>query len=373
MSESRLEIWTAATLFAVCLLVAVPAVSAQLGDGAAAEGPAWLWWACYLGFLAVVVLIFVDWKPGLRRPEWLLTTLALCAAGAVLLAPRTGFTPVLLVFVTAFAATLAARWFTVAMLVVNSAIVALAAMLVNAPVSEVTLSALIYASLQACAVWAVWTQRRAAETGERLAVANTELRAATALLAESSRETERLRISRELHDVIGHQLTALVLELEVASHHEGDGAKEHVLRARGLAKELLGDVRTAVGELRSRPARLCETITEMVTDLPRPRVHVTVAEDLEPSGEYTIALIRCAQEAVTNAIRHSGAENLWLRIERTPAGEITLSAEDDGRGAELLRAGNGLTGVRERIEQLGGRVSFESRPGFRIDATVPAP
>ncbi|RBM21029.1 two-component sensor histidine kinase [Prauserella sp. PE36] len=370
MSESRLEIWTAASLVAVSLLVAVPVVIDLFGDATATTGPAWAWWACYLGYLALLGLIFAGFA---RRPVIVLVPLALCAAGTVLLAARAGFTPILLVFVTACAATLASRRLTAAFLAANTGVVALAVVVAGGPFPDVALTSLVYAALQTCSVWAVWSERRERTARERLAVANTELRAATALLAESSRSRERLRIARELHDLLGHQLTALVLELEVASHHRGDAAAEHVLRARGLARELLGDVRTAVGELRSRPPRLREALAEIVADLPRPRVHLSVADDIEPDEECAVTLIRCVQEVVTNAIRHSEAENLWLRVDRAESGEITLRAEDDGRGAELLRIGNGLTGVRERVEQLGGRVSFESRPGFRVDATVPAP
>ncbi|MFF5987175.1 sensor histidine kinase [Prauserella flavalba] len=373
MSESQLEIWTAASLVAVSLLVAVPVVVDLFGDGTATTGPAWAWWICYLGYLALLGLIFLDNATVVRRPVIVLVPLALCAAGTVLLAARAGFTPILLVFVTACAATLGSRRLTAVYLVANTGVVALAAAIAGGSLPEVGLTALVYAALQTCSVWAVWSEQRERTARERLAVANTELRAATALLAESSRSTERLRIARELHDLVGHQLTALVLELEVASHHRGDAAADHVRRARGLARELLGDVRTAVGELRSRPPRLREALTEIVADLPRPRVHLSVADDLEPDEECAVTLIRCVQEVVTNAIRHSEAENLWLRVDRAGSGEITLRAEDDGRGAELLRIGNGLTGVRERVEQLGGRVSFESRSGFRLDATVPAP
>ncbi|WP_199431260.1 sensor histidine kinase [Qaidamihabitans albus] len=373
MSESRLETWGAASLVVVCLLVGAPVLVSELTGGDLTTGPGWLWSACYVGYLVLLGLIFTDSAFARLHPVRLLVALTLCGAGAVLLAPRAGWTPILLVFVTAFAAHIASRRVTLVLLVANSGLVALVATINGGGPADAVLGALIYAMLQACSVWAVWSQLREAAASERLAVANTELRAATALLAESSRSTERLRIARELHDLVGHQLTALVLELEVAAHREGRDAAEHVLRARGLAKDLLGDVRTAVGELRARPPELREALREIVADLPRPRVHLTVDEDVEPDEACAATLIRCTQEVVTNAIRHAEAENLWIHVGHSGSGGITLSARDDGRGVVLLRAGNGLTGVRERVEQLGGAVSFDGRSGFRLDATVPAP
>src|SRR6185437_15600813 len=79
---------------------------------------------------------------------------------------------------------------------------------------------------------------------------NSELRATRALLAESSRISERMRIARELHDLVGHHLTALSLNLEVAGHHVTEPAAEHVGKAQATAKQLLADVREVVSELR---------------------------------------------------------------------------------------------------------------------------
>ncbi|MEU6642343.1 histidine kinase [Saccharomonospora sp. NPDC046836] len=371
MTESRLELWGVASLLVVCLLVSAPVLLSQLAGENLTVGPVWLWWMCYLGYLALLLLLLTESAVARRRPGALLTLLTLCGAGAVLLAPRAGFIAILLVFVTAVSAHMASQRMTVALLIVNSALVALTAAFQGGEATDILLSALIYAMLQACSVWAVWSQRRETAAKERLAVAITELKATTALLAESSRSAERLRIARELHDLVGHQLTALVLELEVASHRSGPDANEHVVRSKALARDLLGDVRHAVGELRARPPQLHQALTEIVADLPHPRVHLSIDEDVEPDEACAAALIRCTQEVVTNAIRHAEAENLWITIGQAATGNITLSAHDDGRGAPLLRMGNGLTGLRERIEHLGGAVSFDGRSGFRIDATVP--
>ncbi|MEV5828756.1 sensor histidine kinase [Spirillospora sp. NPDC052242] len=365
MGDSRLERWGTACLLGVCLVIACPVALTQLGGERPTVGPVWLWWACYGLFLASLFVMFFA-----ERQGPLLGLVAVTAAVAVLLAPDVAWTAIVLVFVTAIAAHLAGPRTVALLLVGNSAVAGLAAVLRDGSVMDVVLSAAIYGMLQGSAIWGVLSERRNAETSERLAVVNTELRAATELLAESSRSGERLRIARELHDLVGHQLTALVLELEVAAHKADEPAKAHVERARGLARELLGDVRTAVGELRGRSVPLDRALREIVVDLPRPRVHLRVAE-VEPDEACAAALIRCVQEVVTNAIRHAGAENLWVNVEREGDG-VVLSARDDGRGTNALRLGNGLAGMKERVGQLGGDVSFDTRDGFGVRVRVPS-
>ncbi|MDV6011150.1 sensor histidine kinase [Haloechinothrix sp. LS1_15] len=370
MSDRRGEYWALGSMLAVWVLIGTPML---LTAGDLVAGPVWLWWACYLGYLAgyASIILTMEQRPGTARLG--LAVVVVCGAGVVLLAPRSVWTQILLVFTTAVAAYLLSRRAVIALLLANTALVALVVYLIGAPAMEVIVSAFIYAALQSCTVWAVWLQLRESEARERLSVVNTELRAATALLAESSRASERTRIARDLHDALGHQLTALNLELEVAAHRSQPPASEHVERARGLAKDLLAEVRAAVGELRAHSPRLRDALREMVADLPHPRVHLDVDDSLELSAEQSSALIRCAQEVITNTIRHSDADNLWITVGSGESGKVALTARDDGRGTPLLRLGNGLTGLRERVEQLGGAVTFESRAGFRVNAEVPVP
>lgn len=214
-----------------------------------------------------------------------------------------------------------------------------------------------------------------ARARNELARANAELRATRELLAESSRVTERARISGELHDVLGHSLTALNIHLEVARHVAEGRALEHVRKSQALAKSLLRDVREVVsaeradGEINVR--RAVETLVE---GLPYPRVHLRLAEDLavaDPASAHT--LLRCVQEIVTNTLRHSGAQNLWIEISREEDG-VAVEARDDGRGAEALRAGQGLTSMRRRLEEAGGRLRVDARPagGFAVNLWLPS-
>jgi signal transduction histidine kinase len=208
---------------------------------------------------------------------------------------------------------------------------------------------------------------------ERLTAANAELEATRELLAQSARIAERSRIARDLHDLLGHHLTALSLNLEIASHLTDGDARARVETAQSVTKLLLGDVRGVVGELRQERLDLPAALRKLAEGIPRPRIHVAFSPSLEIddplAGEV---LLRCAQELVTNTVRHAQAENLWLDISRNGGG-IEIHARDDGRGATAIRSGNGLAGMRERIEQRGGTLSVETAPGrgFAVTAILP--
>ncbi|HEX2678290.1 MAG TPA: sensor histidine kinase, partial [Polyangiales bacterium] len=215
-------------------------------------------------------------------------------------------------------------------------------------------------------------QASAREEQRRL---NSELRATRALLAESSRMSERLRISRELHDLLGHHLTALSLNLEVAGHLTEGKAQEHVRQSHTLAKLLLTDVREAVSEMREeRGIDLTNAMRVLAEGVPALDVHLELPDLLEVEDpEVAQVLLRCAQEIITNTVRHAGARNLWLTFERSADRQMAIHARDDGQGASELRQGNGLTGMRERLAQFGGRVDIVTGKGrgFALDALLP--
>ncbi|MFT3837329.1 MAG: sensor histidine kinase [Myxococcaceae bacterium] len=221
----------------------------------------------------------------------------------------------------------------------------------------------------AAALLAVREQR----AREALAQVNAELVATQAKLERSTRELERQRVSRELHDVLGHHLTALTLQLEVAKNVvEGKGL-EPVHRADELARGALTEVRKIVSELReSEPLDLRTALTRVTTSVPGLTVHLEAPGTDAIDGPRALAVLRCVQEAVTNAARHSGASNLWLAINVTD-GKLTVAARDDGRGTEKVAAGNGLNGLRERLGELGGELKLESAPGrgFTLTASLP--
>jgi signal transduction histidine kinase len=232
----------------------------------------------------------------------------------------------------------------------------------------------VNAAAQVIAVGGVHLLRREAEAAEALARSNGELRATQALLAESAAAAERLRISRELHDAWGHDLTALSLQLEYASHVSPQDARASVLEARDLTRSLLSKVRDVVGSLRRYDGHDIEPVLRALAEgAPQLQVHLDIprAIALQPA-ETAQTLMRSAQEIITNTLRHAGARNLWLSLAAEEDG-VRLVSRDDGRGAQRLRLGNGLIGLRERFEQHGGQIDFEGAwgRGFRVSGWIP--
>ncbi|WP_295364256.1 sensor histidine kinase [Arenimonas sp.] len=214
-------------------------------------------------------------------------------------------------------------------------------------------------------------QAQAREEQRRL---NAELRATRALLAESSRISERVRISRELHDLLGHHLTALSLNLEVAGHLTEGKAQEHVRQSHTLAKLLLTDVREAVSEMRQDGAvDLSGAIRTLAEGVPALDIRLDMPEPLlVEDPECAHVMLRCAQEIITNAVRHAGASTLWLSLSRDARG-LRIQARDDGAGADELAPGNGLRGMRERLAACGGQVDIITGrgKGFALDIRLP--
>lgn len=209
-----------------------------------------------------------------------------------------------------------------------------------------------------------------------LARANAELTATRDLLAENSRAAERLRISRDLHDTLGHHLTALSLQLDVASRLSEGKAADHIRQAHAITKLLLGDVRDVVSTLReTSKLNLAEAIRALAVQPSNARIHLAIPDEVVvDDAARAEAILRAVQEVLTNAARHAMADNLWLRLEPS-AGGLTLVARDDGRGAKAMTWGNGLRGMRERFEAFGGRVEAapSAEGGFEVRAFMPLP
>lgn len=203
---------------------------------------------------------------------------------------------------------------------------------------------------------------------------NSELRATQALLADNTRIAERVRIARELHDLVGHHLTALTLNLEVATHMVDGKALDHVQQAHSLAKLLLADVREVVSDMRvDDKVDLAAALRTLVSGVPEPQIHLDLPSELAMTDpQRAQVLLRCAQEMITNSVRHARAKNLWISLVHDVDG-VALTARDDGRGVGSVKVGNGLQGMTERLRQLGGELKIETSPGagFSLRAWVP--
>lgn len=207
-----------------------------------------------------------------------------------------------------------------------------------------------------------------------LSAAHAELLATQALLGDMVRDAERMRIARDLHDSVGHHLTALKLHLDIAVRQANEPVPEALRNASELAMSLLAEVRSVVSAERSvQSIDLQRALATLCAGIPRPRVVLTMDEacaDASPAQAH--ALFCSVQEAISNAMRHSSAATIKIDIVCSRDG-LTMRADDDGPGNAGLSEGNGLRGMRERAELLGGRMQAGwRRPhGFAIELTLP--
>ncbi len=220
-----------------------------------------------------------------------------------------------------------------------------------------------------------------AMTGVRQLVRTTiQLRQARATVAQLAANEERLRLARDLHDLLGHSLSLITLKSELAGRmlpDHPDKAAAQVADIEQVSRQALVDVRAAVSGYRRRTlagelagARTALTAAGVEADVP-----LEVPGAL-PAEQGETALAWALREAVTNVVRHSGARRCTVALtsRHTLDGPVVeLSVEDDGRGGSSAARGNGLTGLTERVEAAGGAVDVGpgTRGGFRLTARVP--
>lgn len=236
---------------------------------------------------------------------------------------------------------------------------------------ELSSSIVLYGLLQLFAISVVQRFMREQRQREETAALNRELIATRELLSQSAAQSERLRIARDLHDILGHHMTALILNLEVASHTADGQSKDKVEQSLALAKLLLGELRSTVSELRDDThINLEDSVRTLVADVPLPiEVDFSKAPAID-DVETAETLLRCTQEAITNVLRHSDASMARVSMDASE-GTWRLCVSDDGKGSDDIDAGNGLTGMRERVEKLGGELSwFRNGTGFHLQVAL---
>ena len=226
---------------------------------------------------------------------------------------------------------------------------------------------------------------RAVETANsELLSINAELISTRALLSESARAQERLSLSRDLHDVCGHKLTALKLTLRGRGDAGALEASERAL-CQTLTDELLSDIRAVVATLREHEGiDLAQALNQLGSGWKRPLVTVLIDPHVcVPNLDYAVALLRVAQEGLTNAARHSNAAKLEITLTQqlthsdaatliANPGDLILCVSDNGSGAPKLVRGNGLNGMAERLAALGGSLQItQLTPGLRLSARLP--
>ncbi|MGI5144865.1 sensor histidine kinase [Plantactinospora sp. CA-294935] len=221
-------------------------------------------------------------------------------------------------------------------------------------------------------------------------VRNNREAAARDRIAQARRlaDDERLRIAQEVHDVVGHGLAAINMQAEIALHllaKRPEQAETALTAISRTSREALDELRVTLSVVRRdaavdrAPVPGLDQVAALTARLRQTGLTVT----LEVTGErrplpvaVDLAAYRVVQESLTNVLRHAGTAAATVRIGYLPA-EVTVEVVDTGRGGSAVAGsgdGHGLTGMRERIEALGGVLEVGPRPGggFRVFAGLPA-
>ncbi len=255
-------------------------------------------------------------------------------------------------------------------------------------------------SITALVCW-LWGDvgRRRREIVERLHDQNEALRRDRDQRARIAAQDERTRIAREMHDIVAHSLSVVVVQADGAAYvaqHSGAWGREQAVAAlttiADTARQALAETRQLVGVLRAAPAEEPGTIEYAPIDtlaaLPElvervrgsgPRVRFAMEPGLAEPGrlptETSLAAYRIVQESLTNVIKHAGPSASVDVGLRSTGGTLTIEVTDDGRGVAATSdgVGHGLIGMRERAESVGGRfvAGPRSEGGFRVTATLP--
>ncbi len=210
-----------------------------------------------------------------------------------------------------------------------------------------------------------------------------------ARLYERSRELtvieERNRLARELHDAVSQTLFSMVFTARSAAtllERDTDAARGQVADLQQLAQDAQREMRSLIFEL--RPAEieregLVSTLTKHVDVLRRvygPEIELAVAGECRLASQAEKEVFRITQEALSNALKHSGAHRVSIRLSMD-GDRVSLEVQDDGKGFDTLAAGGqtrfGLTSMRERVQLLGGVIAIDSAPGRGTTVSVEVP
>jgi two-component system sensor histidine kinase DesK len=208
----------------------------------------------------------------------------------------------------------------------------------------------------------------------RVARANSQLRATRKELARLAVSEERLRIARDLHDLLGHSLSVIALKSELASKL----VEREPTRAASELDDIQAVTRTALAEVRQavegyRQLGLADALEGARTALAAAGIDCDVTEtDLRLPADVDAVLAWAVREGTTNVIRHSHAGHCAIRV-AADADRAAVEIEDDGSADPSLERGSGLQGLSERAERVRGELEAGTRPGggFRLRLTVP--
>lgn len=366
---------------------------------------------------AVTVAVGVAHGPGARPPDALAYSLAL-AIGVVMLGRRRwpvgilvatvillftyyflgypGIQPAIplaaAVYSTAASGRLASSWLIAGWALVSSAFMFTFHLrepflqVVNDTVDETALLVVVILLAQV----SLNRQQRLAEAQERIAQAETDRERETAKRVSD----ERLHIARDVHDIVAHTISAIAIQAGFVQERLGDDAPDAKRAAgeiRAAAREAMTELKALLGLLRNDQSSIpvpvpgLDQLDQLISVTRSAGLEVTTALSLGPgplSAAVELTVYRIVQEALTNTVRHAGAERVTVSAHRE-RGVVTVEVVDDGKGGRNLqldrfghvRSGHGLIGMTERAHMLGGTLDAgpTATGGFRVYARLPLP
>lgn len=206
---------------------------------------------------------------------------------------------------------------------------------------------------------------------KELEYVNFQLNESMTLSEKLASDAERRRIAGEIHDSLGHELTGLILTLEAGKklmNHDLEAARTYWDKALVVSRAALNSVRKLVSEKKEVyfEFELATRLKEMASEaqaLTGLQIEIDIKpQDLCLSHKENFNLNRIFQEAITNTLRHAGADRVLISISGNQE-SLSFSYYDNGAGTNKIEAGNGLKGMRERVAALGGDLYFQSQKG----------
>lgn len=235
------------------------------------------------------------------------------------------------------------------------------------------ISGLLFSSFHFFALLMTHQARSEQRARQELQHTHQQLLATQDLLMIASQQQERTRIARDLHDVLGHHLTALTINLQVAGHLTEGEAKAKVDQCHQIAKLLLSDVRESVSVLREHQQfSIYQALQKLLTAVPVVKVQWDCPQNAELADvKVAQQLLLIVQEALTNTLRHSQASEFYLSVQQQE-GFLQLRMHDNGKVAPDWKPGNGLTGMKERVAACAGTLQWQVKDShFNLQVTLP--
>ncbi len=233
----------------------------------------------------------------------------------------------------------------------------------------------------------IYYMKKQSDEKQKVKKLNYELEEANNKLEKYSKEVqsltiknERNRMASEMHDSLGHSLTALIMQLEFVDkiiENNPQKAKEILNKSQNLARESMMELRNTVYSLKENSEDgFIESINKLISNIivtDNIQIHFKYSENVENLLPYVENILyRTIKESITNSIKHGQATEINIEI-TDQNNQIHIKLKDNGLGCEQITYGNGIKGIIDRIDEVGGEVALTTLPnkGFRMDISIP--